>query len=54
MSFVIMVEFNNPSSKISQYLTEEIFSLTRTRGDNPNVLMSPHTVTAGENFGTIF
>ena len=50
MSFVIMVEFNNPSSNISQ----KIFPLTKTRGDNPNLLMPPHTVTAGENFMIIF
>ena len=51
MSFAILAGFNNPSSKISQYLTEEIFPLTKTRGDNPNLLTPPHILTAGENLG---
>ena len=50
MSFVISAEFNYPSSKLSQYLTEEIFPLTRTREDNLNLSMPPHAVTAGEGF----
>ena len=40
--------------KISQYLTEEIFSLAKTRGDNSNLLILPHTVIAGEYIGLIF
>ena len=54
VNIFIMAAFNNPFNKISQKLTEKIFPLTRTRGDNPNLLMPPHTVTAGANFGTIF
>ena len=42
---------NNPSSKLSQYLTEEIFPLTKTMGDNPYLLMPSLIVTAGENLG---
>ena len=54
MSFVIMAEFSNPSSKISQFLTEKIFPLTSTRGDNRNLHMPPQTVIVGENFASIF
>ena len=41
--------FLSSSFKISQ--TEEIFPLTKIRGDNLNLLMPSHTVTAGENLG---
>ena len=49
-----MVELSNPSSKISQYLTEDIFTVTHTNGVKPNLLIPPHTVAAGENFGIFF
>jgi hypothetical protein len=36
------------------YFIADIFPLTETSEDNPNLLIPPHTLTAGENFGTIF
>ena len=33
---------------------QEIFQLTKSMGENPKLLMTPHTITAGENFRTIF
>lgn len=53
-SFVTILDKSNYSPKISQYLITDIFLLTDTKGVEPYLLIQPHTVTAGHEFGTIF
>lgn len=53
-TFIKILHNIKPSPTISQYFIVDIFPLTEINGVKPNLLIPFHTLTAAENFGTIF